>query len=153
MRSLACVLLLCVVSGCAKAQWYGGAMYAYPPPANAGITVSYAPPSPSVVIVKTEAPPPPTVEKTYMIAFRGGHVRLADQYWVDGSLLNYVTPDHERRTEPVEAVDRALSARLNNEQGVVFTLPPAAAQGEASRQQTSRRPSNAPRRRRSCRCM
>ena len=157
MRTLGCVLVLCVVSICAKAQWYGGAAYPYPypSPANAGMTVSYAPPSPSVIIVNDEAPPPPPpIEKTYMIAFKGGRVRLADQYWVDGGVLNYVTPDHERRTEAIETVDRTLSAQLNSEQGVEFTLPPAPppARAEASRQQPSRNASNAVQKRKSCRC-
>lgn len=154
MRPFGCVLLLCLTSVCGKAQWYGGgvATYAYPPFANANVTVAYPPPSTSVVIVNHETTPPPPTEKTYMIAFKGGFVRLAGQYWVDGSTLNYVTPDHERRTEPVESVDRALSERLNREQGLLFTLPPVVAQAEASRQQPDRVASSAVRKRRACPC-
>jgi hypothetical protein len=60
---------------------------------------------------------------TYFIAFKNGVVREADQYWVKGRTLYYLTTDHQRRTVPVDSVDRVLSMQLNSEQNVAFYLP------------------------------
>jgi hypothetical protein len=65
---------------------------------------------------------PPT-QVTYLIAFKNSVVRLADQYWVSGKILYYVTIDHHQMTAPLDTVDRRLSQQLNSEQNVVFSLP------------------------------
>jgi hypothetical protein len=59
----------------------------------------------------------------YLIATKGHVIRAAAAYWVEGSILHYVTLDHEARTVPLEDVDRALSAQLNRERRVQWSLP------------------------------
>jgi hypothetical protein len=66
----------------------------------------------------------PARQITYLIAFKDSVVRVADQYWVSGNTLYYLTTDHERMTAPVNSVDRTLSERLNREKDVAFYLPP-----------------------------
>jgi hypothetical protein len=66
----------------------------------------------------------PVTQVTYLIAFKNSVVRLADQYWVKGKILYYVTTDHQQMTAPLDTVDRTVSQRLNSEQDVVFSLPP-----------------------------
>jgi hypothetical protein len=66
----------------------------------------------------------PAQQTTYLIAFKDSVVRVADQYWVSGKTIFFLTTDHQRMTAPVNSVDLALSQRLNNEQNVVFVLPP-----------------------------
>ena len=66
----------------------------------------------------------PARQISYLIAFNDSVIRVADQYWVDGKTIYYVTTDHQRMTAPVNSVDRALSKRLNSEQNVAFDLPP-----------------------------
>jgi hypothetical protein len=51
---------------------------------------------------------------------------VADQYWVNGKTIVFVTTDHQRITAPVSSVDLTLSQRLNREQNVAFVLPPPA---------------------------
>jgi hypothetical protein len=95
--------------------------------------VAYGQPAPSPVVVVIKRSPPPEVEPrvhygpprqiTYFIAFKTSHISLADQYWVNGATLYYVTSDHLQKTAPLDSVDRALSERLNSEQGVAFQLP------------------------------
>ena len=98
--------------------------------AQQNITVVYPPPAspPQVVIVNTRpvearADLQSPRQTTYLIAFKDSVVRLADQYWVSGNTLYYVTTDHVKMTAPLYSVDRALSARLNSEQAVWFFLP------------------------------
>ena len=135
------VLLVLAAVACARAQ----------------VTVISSPPSVSVVVVNSPPSPPVMTRQpepsltSYLIAFKGGSVRLAEQYWVDGSTLYYVTPDRERRTAPVESVDRALSEQLNNERNVTFRLPPEERKTEA-RVEVIHRASNVASRRKSCTC-
>jgi len=63
-------------------------------------------------------------QTTYLIAFKDSVVRVADQYWVSGKTIVFLTTDHHRMTAPLSSVDLALSQRLNNEQNVAFVLPP-----------------------------
>jgi outer membrane protein OmpA-like peptidoglycan-associated protein len=84
----------------------------------------------TTVVVYPPAPPPPPVMMavqarpiTYLIAFKDSVVDLADWYWVRDATLYYITLDHQCRTAPLGRVDRPLSARLNSEQGVEFSLP------------------------------
>ena len=62
----------------------------------------------------------PTV---YLIAFRDHTIHAAAAYWVEGSVLHYVTLEHEHKTTPLNQVDRDLCIRLNRERRVVFSLP------------------------------
>jgi hypothetical protein len=136
MRSLGLVVLAFGAAACARAQVYQ-ANWGYASPT---VTVVSATPSVSVVVVNpTPSAPvaallPEPSPANYLIAFKGGSVRLAEQYWVDGTTLYYITPDRERRTAPLESVDRALSKQLNSEQNVAFRLPSEERKGEAARE-------------------
>jgi hypothetical protein len=126
MRLLVRSFVCCVLATGARGQ-------GYPPSSN--VTVVYPQPAQTprvVVIVNETAQRPaeiqdeyaPARQVTYFIAFKDGVVRVADQYWVDGKTLYYLTTDHQRMTAPVNSVDRPLSKRLNSEQNVAFYLPP-----------------------------
>ena len=111
----------------AGAQWF-------PSSPGPNVTVVYPPAQPPPVVV--QVPPDvvimraspieyiPVTQVTYLIAFKNSVVRLADQYWVKGKILYYVTTDHQQMTAPLDTVDRTVSQRLNSEQDVVFSLPP-----------------------------
>jgi outer membrane protein OmpA-like peptidoglycan-associated protein len=124
MRWLVCGILCCALANDASAQWYGG--YAPPPPPSY-YYVPYA--NPNVVMYSPPLPPPPVVVTTpsrpitYMIGFKNSVVDLAESYWVTGDTLSYITPDHRRRTVPLDTVDLALSTNLNSEQNVAFYVP------------------------------
>jgi hypothetical protein len=120
MRQLVRSLLCCVL---ATGAW-----------SQNNVTVVYPPMQPpTVVVIRHGLPRPlsaeaqeeyaPARQITYFIAFKTGVVREADQYWVKGRTLYYVTTDHQRRTAPVDSVDRVLSKQLNSEQKVAFYLP------------------------------
>ena len=126
MRLLVRSLVCCVLATGARGQWY-------PPSSN--VTVVYPPPAqnpPVVVVLESPVPRPaefreqfaPAQQTTYLIAFKDSVVRVADQYWVSGKTIFFVTTDHQRMTAPVSSVDVTLSQRLNNEQNVAFVLPP-----------------------------
>jgi hypothetical protein len=125
MRLLVRSFVCCVLATGARGQWYT-------PSSN--VTVVYPPPAqtPPVVVIMKESPAPRPFQEeytsarqiTYLIAFKDSAVRVADQYWVNGETLYYLTTDHQRMTAPVNSVDRALSKRLNSEQNVAFYLPP-----------------------------
>jgi hypothetical protein len=59
----------------------------------------------------------------YLIAFRDHSIRAALAYWVQTGILHYVTVDHEQKQAPLNTVDRDLSAQLNRERRVAFSLP------------------------------
>lgn len=59
----------------------------------------------------------------YLIASRDHVIRAAVAYWVAGSMLHYVTLQHEEKELSLDSVDRDLSARLNRERHVPFSLP------------------------------
>ena len=59
----------------------------------------------------------------YLIAFHDDSIRVAIAYWVEGGTLHYVTREHEQKQAPLADVDRDLSARLNRERRVTFSLP------------------------------
>ena len=109
----------CMLVTGAHAQW-SNVTVVYPP---------MQPPPPSVVIVRERPAPTPaefeaTVSPiTYLIAFKNSVVRLANQYWVKGDTLYYVTAAHQQMTAPLYSVDRTLSQQLNSEQNVAFSLP------------------------------
>jgi hypothetical protein len=58
----------------------------------------------------------------YLIAFKDGSVRQAVAYWVDGSTLNYVTPQAKMNRATLDLVDVSTSKRLNDERKVEFSL-------------------------------
>ena len=95
-------------------------------------TIVIAPPAPSPTVVFLETAPvvrqpevafTPVKQVTYYIAFKKSVVRLADQYWVTGSTIHFVTKDHVEMSAPLDTVDRVLSQQLNSEQNVAFILP------------------------------
>ena len=59
----------------------------------------------------------------FLIAFKDGAIRAVLAYWVDGTILHYVSMDHEQKQAPLTSVDRDLSERLNRERNVTFSLP------------------------------
>jgi hypothetical protein len=59
----------------------------------------------------------------YLVAFRDHSIRAAAAYWVDGRTLHYVTPQHEEKQAPLDAIDRDFSLQLNRERHVQFSLP------------------------------
>ena len=125
MRLLVRGLVYCVLATGARGQWYtpsGNVTVVYPPvqaPTNVVIVNSSPPPRPAE-FREAFAPPRKT---TYLIAFKDSMVQVADQYWVDGKTLYFLTVDHQRMSAPVSSVDRTLSRRLNSEQNVAFILP------------------------------
>lgn len=127
MRLLVRSLVCCVLATGARGQWYS-------PSSN--VTVVYPPvQAPTTVVIVNGSPPPrpaalreeygPERQIAYLIAFKDSVVRVADQYWVEGKTIFWVTTDHREMTAPLNSVDRTLSKRLNNEQNVAFSLPPA----------------------------
>lgn len=132
MRFIVYGFACCVLAMGARAQWSG---YSYPPAWNPNVAVVYQrpPQSQPVVVILDARPGPVPVDQeyaparqiTYLIAFKDSVVRAADQYWVSGCTLYYLTPDHQRRTASVNSVDRTLSELLNSEQNVAFDLPAA----------------------------
>jgi hypothetical protein len=121
MRLLVRGFVCCVLASGARGQ--GNVTVVYPPQQ-----------APSTVVIVRSSPPPPPVEfrealgpalqTTYLIAFKNSVVRVADQYWVDGKTLYFLTIDHQRMSAPLNSVDRTTSRRLNSEQNVAFVLPP-----------------------------
>src|SRR5260370_9023458 len=126
MRLLVRGFVCCVLATGARGQWY---------PSSSNVTVVYPPvQAPTTVVIVNDSPPPrpaefreefaPARQITYLIAFKDSVIRVADQYWVNGKTIYYVTTDHQRMTAPVNSVDRTLSKRLNSEQKVAFNVPP-----------------------------
>ena len=116
VRSFVC----CVLATAAWAQ----VVVVYPPAAQ---------PS-TVVMVERESPAPvraagqnayygPVRQITYLIALKNSEVQIADQYWVKGETLYYLTADHQERTVPVNNIDLTTTMRLNSERNVAFNLP------------------------------
>ncbi len=139
----------------AWAQWYGDPGYAYPVYASPNVTVMYQQPPQSVVVVDEPVMrvrlEPQAPQVYYLIAFKCGEIRAAEQYWVNGSILYYVTADHQLKTAPVDGVDRSFSVQLNRQQNVAFTLPPMQVQEKAVvRSAAVRRTASVVRRRSTC---
>jgi hypothetical protein len=61
----------------------------------------------------------------YLFAFDNHEIRAAIAYWVNGTTLHYVTLEHSEKQAPLSTVDRALTARLNRDRRVTFSLPSA----------------------------
>jgi hypothetical protein len=95
------------------------------------VTVVYPPSAPAsnvILVLDNPAPRPaefhpPPRQISYLIAFKDSEVRVADQYWVSGRTIFYLTPDRLKLSAPLSSVDRTLSKRLNIERNVAFVLP------------------------------
>ena len=61
----------------------------------------------------------------FFIALKNGSVYSAVAYWVDGEMLNYITPQGKRNQMSIDLVDRDLSVKLNEGRQVDFHLPSA----------------------------
>jgi hypothetical protein len=59
----------------------------------------------------------------YLIALRDHTIHAAAAYWVEGSVLHYITLDHQQKQVALALVDRDLCVKLNLERHVVFSLP------------------------------
>jgi hypothetical protein len=135
MRLLVCGLVCCVLATGARAQWTSG-NWDYAPwnPNLIVVNPVGSMPTPQPVVVILDLSPSaftferreaysPVPQIPYLIAFKNEVISAADQYWVTGNTLYYLTPDHRQKTAPLGAVDRRLSERLNSEQNVAFYLP------------------------------
>jgi hypothetical protein len=107
--------------------------------AQQNIVVVYPPqPPPAVTVIMRARPPvepveyPPVQPTKYLIAFKNSEVRVADQYWVSGKTLFFLTADHQRLSAPLDSVDRPLSRQLNSELNVAFYLPARPATTQAT---------------------
>ena len=59
-----------------------------------------------------------------MPALKGGVIRAALSYSVEGKVVHYVDLDHTAKEVPLDRVDRAVSSELNRQRGAPFQLPP-----------------------------
>lgn len=88
-----------------------------PAPAEAPKAAAAAPPTPAGTYARDDKP------NIYMIALKDETVRQAIGYWVEGSLLKYVTPQARISSVPLEMVDRNASSRLNAQNRLELELP------------------------------
>ena len=58
----------------------------------------------------------------YLIARGDGVIVTSQEQWIAGNSVHYITPQGERRQILIENLDLDLSARLNRERGLSFTL-------------------------------
>lgn len=91
------------------------------------INQGFQPEAAATPVVREYVSPAPEERKyeqpLYLIAFQGGAIQAVLAYWVEGTVLHYVTMDHEQKQTPLASIDRALSERLNGERNVNFQLP------------------------------
>jgi len=59
----------------------------------------------------------------YLIALKDKSIAAATSYWVDGSMLNYITLQGSHMIVRLDLVDRNLSSELNRQRKVEFHLP------------------------------
>lgn len=90
-----------------------------PPPVHSEIR-EY-PDSPPTATIRPAGEPP-----IYLIAIKGQDNILAGiTYWVEGDTLQYINLQHVQKHVALSSVDRALTARLNQERNMDLRLPPA----------------------------
>ncbi|MGC2659583.1 MAG: hypothetical protein WA324_16620 [Bryobacteraceae bacterium] len=65
---------------------------------------------------------PPVGEQVVILALKDGGAETAIAYWTDGDQLKYVTPDRKQKQISLARVDTTLSAKLNSERGITFSL-------------------------------
>jgi hypothetical protein len=58
----------------------------------------------------------------YLIAFRDNTIRAAMTYWVEDGTLHYLDTGHQEKQAPLSSVDRDMSAQLNRERHVPFSI-------------------------------
>lgn len=58
----------------------------------------------------------------YLIARKDDTIVTSQEHWIVGNSVHYITPRGEQRQILIENVDLNLSARLNRERGLSFTL-------------------------------
>jgi hypothetical protein len=76
-----------------------------------------------VTMAPPDAPAKPSAgQQVVILALKDGGAETAIAYWTDGNQLKYVTPDRKEKQVSLSKVDTALSARLNRERGVSFSL-------------------------------
>ncbi|HEX4809905.1 MAG TPA: hypothetical protein VH325_13290 [Bryobacteraceae bacterium] len=80
-----------------------------------------------VAMAPPDVSPEPSTgsDRVVIIALRDGGAETAIAYWTDGDQLNYVTPDRKQKRISIGKVDTTLSARLNRERGITFSLAKA----------------------------
>jgi hypothetical protein len=61
-------------------------------------------------------------ETLYLLARKDQTIVTSQRHWISGSTLNYITPKGVRRRILIENLDLDLTARLNQERGLPFTL-------------------------------
>lgn len=88
------------------------------PPADTGVRIYQAPSNPPAEYSASE-------QVVFFIALKNGSVYSAVAYWVDGEMLNYITPQGKRNQMSIDLVDRDLSVKLNEGRQVDFHLPSA----------------------------
>ncbi len=58
----------------------------------------------------------------YLIALQNEMIVTSQRHWIEDDTLHYITAKGVRQQVPITAVDLGLTARLNRERGLVFTL-------------------------------
>jgi hypothetical protein len=58
----------------------------------------------------------------YLIAFKDHRIMQALGYWIEGTMLHYVSIDYAFNHASISLIDSDLSQRLNDERGIEFTL-------------------------------
>ena len=87
---------------------------------NVPLPPAYQPtPSPN----PDQAAAPNDAQILFLIAMKDHTIYPAVAYWVDGDVLNYITPQGVRNRASLDAVDRDFSKQLNDERHVEFALP------------------------------
>jgi len=77
-----------------------------------------------VVQPRLAAEPLPAPRLTLLV-FKDHSIYAVSDYWLEGGQLHYVTSYGARNAVPIEQVDLEMTARLNWERNVEFTLRPA----------------------------
>jgi hypothetical protein len=94
----------------------------YAPPAQGGYD-QYGQPIGTAPAPAESAAPEQGRSPIYLIAFKDHSIQAAESYSANGNTLLYVTLEHQEKRAPLDSVDGALSAQLNRERHVAFTLP------------------------------
>lgn len=58
----------------------------------------------------------------YLIAFKDHRIVAALGYWIEGTMLHYVSLEYAFNHASISLIDSKLSRRLNHERGIEFTL-------------------------------
>lgn len=61
----------------------------------------------------------------YLIALKDHSIYSAVAYWVEAGTLRYITSPNIRNETSLDLVDLGLTAKLNQDRGVIVSLPPA----------------------------